>query len=70
MESGANDESPSETHLPSVPTGSDVDSICEVCHEVFEQFYNEEKEEWHLRPAVCFEDKKYHPLCLQDHKVS
>lgn len=55
---------------PSVPTGSDEDSRCQVCHDAFEQFYNEEKEEWHLRPAVNYEEKNYHPLCLEDYKVS
>ncbi|XP_015117848.1 uncharacterized protein LOC107041696 isoform X2 [Diachasma alloeum] len=66
---GANTEdTPQETILPSVPTGGDEDAQCQVCHDAFEQFYNEEKEEWHLRPAVSFEDKNYHPLCLEDHK--
>lgn len=59
-----------ETLQPSVPTGSDEDSCCQVCREAFEQFYNDEKEEWHLRPAVSYEDKNFHPLCLEDHKVS
>jgi len=63
------DDSPQETLQPSVPTGSDEDSRCQVCHDAFEQFYNEEKEEWHLRPAVNYEDKNYHPLCLEDYKV-
>ncbi|XP_011308584.1 uncharacterized protein [Fopius arisanus] len=66
---GANAEDTlQETVLPSVPTGSDEDGQCQVCHDAFEQFYNEEKEEWHLRPAVIFEEKNYHPLCLEDHK--
>ncbi|XP_014218937.1 uncharacterized protein LOC106647178 [Copidosoma floridanum] len=57
-----------ETLQPSVPTGSEDDTCCQVCHEAFVQFYNDEKEEWHLRPAVCFEGKNFHPLCLEDHK--
>ncbi|XP_020280817.1 uncharacterized protein LOC109853274 isoform X2 [Pseudomyrmex gracilis] len=64
----AADELPQETQQPSVPTGSDEDSRCQVCHDAFEQFYNEEKEEWHLRPAVLYEEKNYHPLCLEDYK--
>ncbi|XP_025986831.1 uncharacterized protein LOC105195218 isoform X2 [Solenopsis invicta] len=64
----ATDDSPQETLQPSVPTGSDEDSRCQVCHDAFEQFYNEEKEEWHLRPAVNYEGKNYHPLCLEDYK--
>ncbi|EFN78884.1 Pre-mRNA cleavage complex 2 protein Pcf11 [Harpegnathos saltator] len=51
----ASDDSPQETLQPSVPTGSDEDSRCQVCHDAFEQFYNEEKEEWHLRPARVLE---------------
>ncbi|XP_017892802.1 uncharacterized protein LOC108632624 isoform X2 [Ceratina calcarata] len=62
------EESPQEALQPSVPTGSDEDSRCQVCHDAFEQFYNEEKEEWHLRPAINFEGKNYHPLCLDDYK--
>ncbi|XP_015187887.1 PREDICTED: uncharacterized protein LOC107072450 isoform X2 [Polistes dominula] len=59
---------PQETQQPSVPTGSDEDSRCQVCHDAFEQFYNEEKEEWHLRPAISYEEKNFHPLCLEDFK--
>ncbi|XP_012218940.1 pre-mRNA cleavage complex 2 protein Pcf11 isoform X2 [Linepithema humile] len=62
------DDTPQETLQPSVPTGSDEDSRCQVCHDAFEQFYNEEKEEWHLRPAINYEGKNYHPLCLEDYK--
>ncbi|XP_034189307.1 pcf11 cleavage and polyadenylation factor subunit isoform X1 [Osmia lignaria lignaria] len=64
----AAEDSPQEALQPSVPTGSDEDSRCQVCHDAFEQFYNEEKEEWHLRPAINFEGKNYHPLCLDDYK--
>ncbi|KAG7198467.1 hypothetical protein KM043_005849 [Ampulex compressa] len=62
------EDSPQEASQPSVPTGSDDDSRCQVCHDAFEQFYNEEKEEWHLRPAINYEGKNYHPLCLEDYK--
>lgn len=62
------EDSPQEALQPSVPTGNDEDSRCQVCHDAFEQFYNEEKEEWHLRPAINFEEKNYHPLCLEDYK--
>jgi len=69
-ETDATDDLPQEASQPSVPTGSDEDSRCQVCHDSFEQFYNEEKEEWHLKPTVSYENKNYHPLCLEDHKVS
>lgn len=68
-ENAAAEELYAETMQPSVPTGSDEDAFCQVCHEAFEQFYNDEREEWHLRPAINFEDKNFHPVCLEDHKV-
>ncbi|XP_016845567.1 uncharacterized protein LOC100121761 isoform X2 [Nasonia vitripennis] len=68
IENAAAEDLFAETMQPSVPTGSDEDSCCQVCHESFEQFYNDEKEEWHLRPAISFEDKNFHPICLEDYK--
>lgn len=55
--------------IPSVPA-SEKDNVCVVCHEPFDQFYNEETEEWHLREAVRVEDKTYHPVCYEDYKVN
>lgn len=56
---------------PSCPAGPDDNAkICEVCHDPFDQFYNEETEEWHLRPAIRVEDKIYHPMCYEDYKAS
>ncbi|CAG4994297.1 unnamed protein product [Parnassius apollo] len=34
------------------------------------EFYNEDREEWHLRNAVTHLDRHYHPLCLADYKAS
>uniref|UniRef100_A0A224X4V7 Pre-mRNA cleavage complex 2 protein Pcf11 n=1 Tax=Panstrongylus lignarius TaxID=156445 RepID=A0A224X4V7_9HEMI len=52
---------------PSVVAGEGAEqAACRVCHDKFDQFYNEEKEEWHLRKAVRIEDDLYHPLCYQD----
>ena len=45
------------------------DPRCEVCQEQFEQFYNEDKEEWHLRMAVRVDGATYHPLCYEDFQV-
>lgn len=57
--------------IQSCPAGTDdVDRACDMCQEKFEQFYNEELEEWHLRCAIRVEDKTYHPLCYEDYKVS
>ncbi|XP_055540446.1 uncharacterized protein LOC129727068 [Wyeomyia smithii] len=60
-----------ESPLPSCPAGSDdVDKRCHVCHDDFEQFYNEETEEWHLKNAIRVEENTYHPLCYEDYKAS
>ncbi|XP_053697844.1 uncharacterized protein LOC128744695 isoform X2 [Sabethes cyaneus] len=60
-----------ESPLPSCPAGSDeTDKRCHVCHDDFEQFYNEETEEWHLKNALRVEDSTYHPLCYEDYKAS
>jgi hypothetical protein len=57
--------------VPSVCAGENPeDTSCAVCQDKFEQFYNEEKEEWHLRAAVRVDGKTYHPLCYDDYKVS
>lgn len=57
--------------MPSCPAGPiEGEKMCEVCHEVFDQFYNEETEEWHLRPAVRVEERVYHPICYEDYKLS
>ncbi|CAO1421893.1 unnamed protein product [Diamesa hyperborea] len=48
----------------------DLNRCCEVCHDTFEQFFNEETEEWHLRAAIKMDDKFYHPICYEDYKAS
>ncbi|XP_039484648.1 uncharacterized protein LOC120447207 isoform X1 [Drosophila santomea] len=60
-----------DSPVPTCAAGTDdVDHCCDMCHEKFEQFYNEELEEWHLRSAIRVEDKIYHPLCYEDYKAS
>nr|NP_001286429.1 Pcf11 cleavage and polyadenylation factor subunit, isoform G [Drosophila melanogaster]AHN56227.1 Pcf11 cleavage and polyadenylation factor subunit, isoform G [Drosophila melanogaster] len=60
-----------DSPVPTCAAGrDDVDHCCDMCHEKFEQFYNEELEEWHLRSAIRVEDKIYHPLCYEDYKAS
>ncbi|KAH8285470.1 hypothetical protein KR054_009697 [Drosophila jambulina] len=60
-----------DSPVPTCAAGADdVDRCCDMCHEKFEQFYNEELEEWHLRSAIRVEDKIYHPLCYEDYKAS
>jgi hypothetical protein len=41
--------------------------MCNICMEVFEQYWNEELEEWHLRDAIKVNNKTYHPICYEDH---
>ena len=55
--------------VPSVPSGSANVLRCYGCHDEFDEFFHEELEEWHIRPAVIYEDNNFHPKCLEDHKV-
>lgn len=48
------------------PAGSD--EICDICEEQFEQYWDEEEEEWHLKNAMRVNDKIYHPSCYEDYK--
>ncbi|GJQ65408.1 hypothetical protein Trydic_g7518 [Trypoxylus dichotomus] len=68
---GAPDEAEEEIEIPSVPADPTVqDARCEVCQDRFDQFYNEEKEEWHLRMAIRVDGKDYHPVCYEDYQSS
>lgn len=71
MESG-NEESNqrSASPPPSCVAGpDDHNKTCDMCHDPFETFYNEETEEWHLRNAMRVEENIYHPICFEDYKV-
>lgn len=60
-----------ESPVPSCIAGpDDVDKTCDMCHDQFETFYNEENEEWHLRNAIRVDGKTYHPICFEDCKTS
>ncbi|XP_030375696.1 uncharacterized protein LOC115624980 isoform X2 [Scaptodrosophila lebanonensis] len=60
-----------DSPMPScAASADDVDRACDMCHEKFEQFYNEELEEWHLRAGIRVDGKIYHPLCYDDYKSS
>ncbi|XP_065337867.1 pre-mRNA cleavage complex 2 protein Pcf11-like isoform X1 [Cloeon dipterum] len=54
-----------EVEVPSV-AATENEEHCEVCHEHFENFFAQDKEEWHLRDAVRVEGLVYHPHCYQD----
>lgn len=55
---------------PSVLCRLSENSRCNVCHDTFEEFYDDGEEEWCLRPTVNHEGINYHPLCLEDYKVT
>ena len=42
--------------------------VCEICRDPFEQFYDDDEEEWHLRDAVRIDGRTYHPVCYEDYK--
>ncbi|KAJ8919283.1 hypothetical protein NQ315_003867 [Exocentrus adspersus] len=69
-ESGA-EEAEEEIEIPSVPADPESTAeCCEVCREKFDQFFNEEREEWHLRNAIRVDEKTYHPICYEDYQQS
>ena len=42
--------------------------VCAVCHEPFEQFWEEDEEEWHFREAIRAPDNQlFHSYCYQDY---
>ncbi|XP_066141095.1 polyadenylation and cleavage factor homolog 11-like isoform X2 [Euwallacea fornicatus] len=65
------DEIDEEIEIPTVSADpKSTDEHCYMCRDTFEQFFNEEKEEWHLRNAIRMEDKTYHPACYEDYQKS
>ncbi|XP_074026101.1 uncharacterized protein [Leptinotarsa decemlineata] len=61
------EEAEDDVIIPSVSADPEsTDECCDVCRDKFDYFFNEEKEEWHLKNAIRVEDKTYHPLCYED----
>ncbi|KAJ8297737.1 hypothetical protein KUTeg_024268 [Tegillarca granosa] len=56
---------PEITQCPAA-TGDDEGDVCVICGDPFEQFWDEEAEEWHLRDAIRSDKKTYHPVCYED----
>ncbi|RVE47833.1 hypothetical protein evm_007588 [Chilo suppressalis] len=50
--------------VPSVKAGALADDNCALCGDKFELFYHDDDDEWHLKDSVRYEDKNYHPECL------
>ncbi|XP_063927873.1 uncharacterized protein LOC135141017 isoform X2 [Zophobas morio] len=68
---GAGEDADEEVEVPSVPADPEVqETHCDVCQDKFDQFFNEDKEEWHLRNAIRVDDKTYHPVCYEDYQTS
>ncbi|KAK3923779.1 Pre-mRNA cleavage complex 2 protein Pcf11 [Frankliniella fusca] len=60
-----------EEEIQSVPSKDFPEgTICELCHDKFDQFYNEDKEEWHLKDCLVADGLPYHPFCYKDYRVS
>lgn len=66
----AKDDSAQRTESPPVPScvagPEDAGKTCEMCHDQFETFYDDENEDWHFRNAIRVDDKTYHPICFED----
>ncbi|XP_064636010.1 uncharacterized protein LOC135493085 [Lineus longissimus] len=58
------------TSCPAASGDSENDDVCEICADPFEQFWDEESEEWHLKDAIRVEGKTYHPVCYEDAKLT
>ena len=64
-------EETEEEEIQSIPCSEFPEgTICQLCHDKFENFYNEEKEEWHLRNCLVDNGLPYHPFCYKDFRVS
>lgn len=52
---------------PSCPAGpNSLEVICIMCHEKFEQFFDDDSEQWLLRNAERIGDTPVHPMCAKD----
>lgn len=62
-------EAAKEKEFQSVQAGpAGADEICDICKEQFEQYWDEEEEEWHLKNAMRVSEKIFHPSCYEDYK--
>lgn len=43
---------------------------CELCHEKFEEFFNEDDDEWQYKDCIRNEGLTFHPFCFKDFQVS
>lgn len=67
QEKKSNEKTDDSMIEPSVVAGEGAEeAACRICHDNFDQFYNEEKEEWHFKKAIRVDEILYHPLCYED----
>jgi hypothetical protein len=59
-----------ERKLESCAVLSEDEEVCPICHEAFEQFWEEDHEEWHFKDAVRINEIVYHVTCYEDAKES
>ncbi|XP_014312986.1 pre-mRNA cleavage complex 2 protein Pcf11-like [Myotis lucifugus] len=60
-------EAAKEKEFRSVPAGpAGAVESCAICQEQFEQYWDEEEEEWHLKNAIRVDGETYHPSCYED----
>lgn len=70
-EEGIKDEKVEEENVPCITAGENSElAACYLCHDQFEQFYNEKDEEWQLRNCIEKDKRLYHPMCYDDMVVS
>ncbi|CAF1146773.1 unnamed protein product [Adineta steineri] len=50
----------------STGNGDMDDDRCYVCHDPFENFFDDNREEWCLKDAIRIDGRTYHPICYQD----
>ncbi|VVC32299.1 RNA polymerase II-binding domain,ENTH/VHS,Subunit of cleavage factor IA Pcf11,CID [Cinara cedri] len=61
------DEQVEEENIPCIPAGENSElAACYLCHDQFEQFYNEKDEEWQLKNCIEKDKHLYHPMCHDD----
>ncbi|CAF3403431.1 unnamed protein product [Rotaria sp. Silwood1] len=49
---------------PAIGNGDSDDDRCYVCHDPFENFFDDNREEWHLKDAIRIDGKTYHPIYI------
>ncbi|CAH1634941.1 unnamed protein product [Spodoptera littoralis] len=72
FETGGNPAASGEAAVeaPSVAASESTLHCCALCGDIFQQFFNNDEQEWHIRNAIKHKDDYYHPLCFKDYKTA